>query len=59
MNITDCERWISMEEVRTEGDQGQPIIPSSLLQVLHGSNLPCQKEGTEMHAGQVNPCGNI
>lgn len=48
-----------MEEVRAEGDQGQPIIPSSLFQVLHGSNLPSQKEGTEMHAGQVNPCGNI
>jgi len=40
----DCERWISVEEIWTKGDQGQPLS-KSILQMLFCSKLPGQKEG--------------
>lgn len=34
-----------MEEIRTEGYERQPIIPSSLFQVFLGSSMSSQEEG--------------
>lgn len=42
--FSDCERWISVEEIWAKGHKRQPL-PKSLLQMLFCPLMPCQKEG--------------
>lgn len=44
MMAIGCERWVSLEEVWTEGDKGQPL-PQSLFSMLLCPRLSSEEKG--------------
>lgn len=52
------QRWVSMEEIRAEGYQRQPIS-QSLLQMLLRTYMPCQEKGAEKCRRQIHLGGYI